>query len=142
VCHDGVGVAEGRRVWIGASKGGWGRMMVVAMSGGRCGFVASGGCCWRRVGFGAAVVWFRRVGFGAAGVWVRRVGFGAAVGWVRRVGFGAAIGCVRRVGVGATCCCQCYHCRDLQDGGYLRRRGDEESPQEGGGLCQEVNFRR
>jgi hypothetical protein len=119
VCHDGVGVAEGRRVWIGASKGDWGRIVVVAMSGGRCGFVASGCCCWRRVGFGAA------------GVWVRRVGFGAACGWVRRVGFGAA-GCwVRRVEIGASRRWYWYLCRDRQYGGYRQSWSDEENPQEG-----------
>ena len=80
VCHDGVGVAEGRRVWIGASKGFWGRMVVGARSGGHCGFVMSGCCCCRRVGFGAAGLGVRHVGFGATGVWVRRVGVGAAFG--------------------------------------------------------------
>ena len=92
VCHDWVGVAEGRRSVNGASKGYWGRIVVVAKSGGRFGFVASGCCFVCRVGVGAAVGCVRRVGFGAAVGWVRRVGFGAAGGWVRRVGFGAA-GC-------------------------------------------------
>ena len=37
VCHDWVGVAEGRRSVNGASKGYWGRIVVVAKSGGRFG---------------------------------------------------------------------------------------------------------